>query len=60
MVIKINRRYKRQTRVLGVDGFNIYNIRKNTAKEGTQTNSLSSSITLEKKEKRSSFFNNFL
>jgi hypothetical protein len=46
--------------VLGIDGFNIYNIRKNTAKEGTQTNSLSSSITLEKEKKRGSFFNNFL
>lgn len=60
MVTKINRRGKRQTRVLGVDGFNIYNIRKNTATESTHTNSLSSTIMLEKEKKRGSFFNNFL
>lgn len=34
-VIKINKRSKRQTRVIGIDGFNIYNIRKHRAKEET-------------------------
>lgn len=29
-VVKINKRGKRQIRVLGIDGFNIYNIRKPT------------------------------
>jgi hypothetical protein len=33
VVTKINRRGKRQTRVLGIDGFNIYNIRKSKTKE---------------------------
>lgn len=28
LVTKINRRGKRQTRVLGIDSFNIYNVRK--------------------------------
>jgi hypothetical protein len=32
-VIKINKRGKRQVRVLGIDGFNIYNIRKAKTKE---------------------------
>ena len=32
LVTKINRRGKRQTRVLGIDGFNIYNVRKSQAK----------------------------
>jgi len=32
-VIKINKRGKRQVRVLGIDGFNIYNIRKHKAKQ---------------------------
>ena len=33
LVTKINRRGKRQTRVLGIDGFNITNIRKNKTKQ---------------------------
>lgn len=32
-VIKINKRGKRQLRVLGIDGFNIYNIRKSKTKD---------------------------
>lgn len=32
-VVKINKRGKKQVRVLGIDGFNIYNIRKKKAKE---------------------------
>ena len=48
-MIKINRRGKRQNRVLGVDGYNIYNYKaKKTADGGTET------------KKKSSFFGGFL
>lgn len=39
VVTKINRRGKRQIRVLAIDGFNIYNIRKDKAKESSNASS---------------------
>jgi len=36
VVTKINKRGKRQTRVSGIDGFNIYNIRKDKSKTDNQ------------------------
>ena len=53
VVTKINKRGKRQTRVLAIDGFNFYNIRKDKVKD-------SSSVLPEKEKKRNSFFSGFL
>ncbi|CDW71590.1 UNKNOWN [Stylonychia lemnae] len=60
VVTKINRRGKRQTRVLGIDGFNIYNIRKSQAKAGLGGQSVDVTMPTEKEKKRGSFFSGFL
>jgi hypothetical protein len=53
-VTKINQRGKRQTRVLGIDGFNVYNIKNKKAKGD------SNAINDSGEKKRGSFIGEFL
>lgn len=62
-VVKINKRGKKQVRVLGIDGFNIYNIRKKKAKEDPIMGSSfqgSNAVGSVEKKKSSSFIAGFL
>lgn len=59
-VIKINKRGKRQSRVLGIDGFNIYNIRKARAKEDSSNVGAAAIGGSFEKKKTGSFIADFL